>query len=283
MTRRLELCWGTLHGAPLETLLAAAAAGGFGAVSATPAMYALASPGGRNDADLGRLMDDLGVGVSVIDPLISPLPGTPSPDEVGADYRHLFAATEEDAYRAAEALGARTINLAHFGGQAVGLDELADAVGGICGRAAARGLRVAIEFFPESAIPDLAATLRLLDAVGAGNAGIMLDTLHFTRSGGVPAEIADLRPGSVVALQVADRAAQPPGTPYVPMSGRLLPGDGELPLALLLAPLLASPPALDVGLEGFDARLAGLEPQLAAREAGSALRRLLAGLGPAAI
>ena len=65
-------------------------------------------------------------------------------------------------------------------------------------------------------------------------------------------------PGLISGLQISDRREPPPGTPYTPMFGRLLPGEGELPLVALLRELLGREPGLTVGVEVFSEELKAL-------------------------
>src|SRR5262245_13629696 len=53
-----------------------------------------------------------------------------------------------------------------------------------CGAAAAaEGTRIAFEFQPYGAVPSLGAALDIVRGAGLSNIGIVLDTLHFCRSG----------------------------------------------------------------------------------------------------
>jgi sugar phosphate isomerase/epimerase len=112
-----------------------------------------------------------GVKVHAIDPLIGALPGTPRPADVPAENRAYFEFTEERCYRAAEALEAETINIAHFGGSAVPEPDFVDCLGPLAERARAHGLRLTLECLPESAIPDLASAQRIVTAVGTATSG----------------------------------------------------------------------------------------------------------------
>jgi sugar phosphate isomerase/epimerase len=249
----IALCWGTLIGTPLEPLIEAAGSAGIGAITLTAGLYEACA----------------------IDPLIGALPGTPRPADVPAENRAYFEFTEERCYRAAEALEAETINLAHFGGGAVAEQDFIDCLGPLAERARARGLRLTLEFLPESAIPDLASAQRLVTAVGAANLGVMLDTWHFARTHGTGEQLRAVPRGLISGLQISDRREPPPGTPYAPMFGRLLPGEGELPLVPLLRDLLGCEPGLTVGVEVFSEELKALPPkEAAARVAASTIRVL---------
>ncbi len=272
----IALCWGTVIGTPLEELIGAAAGAGLGAVTLTAGMYEDARARGLSDAALRRRLADEGLTVHAIDPLISALPGTPRPEDVPPQNRAYFEFTEERCYRAAEALRAQTVNLAHFGGGAVSEQAFIDTLGPLSERARRRGVDLTLEFLPESAIPDLPTAQRIVSAVGASNLGVLFDTWHYVRRGGTPAGLAALPPGLISGLQISDRIEPPPGAAYTPMGGRLLPGEGELPLAALLEALFAHSPGLTVGVEVFSDELRGLPAPEVARRVAASTRAVLA-------
>ncbi len=271
----IALCWGTLIGTPLEPLIEAAGSAALGAITLTAGMYEASRDAGVSDAQLRRRLAVNGVRVHAIDPLIGALPGTPRPADVPAENRAYFEFTEERCYRAAEALEAETINLAHFGGGAVAEQDFVDCLGPLAQRARSHGLRLTLEFLPESAIPDLASAQRIVTAVGAANLGVMLDTWHFARTHGTGEQLRAVPRGLISGLQISDRREPPPGTPYAPMFGRLLPGDGELPLVPLLRDLLGREPGLTVGVEVFSEELKALTPQEAAARVASSTLKVL--------
>ncbi len=258
----LELCCMTVRQAALPALIAVASEHGFGAVTTTPWLYDAA---GVSDRDLRRLLDDTGVRVTYIDGLITALPGTPPPRP--------GAATEEECFRMAVALGAGAVNVVHIGGVPTPMPELVDALGGVCERAGAEGLRIVVEFLPGTGIPDLPTALELVRGVGADNLGIVLDSWHLARSGGDPALLDPDAAAWIGALQISDRTRTQDLVPYVPMSGRFLPGEGELPLADLLARVLAVQPDLPVGIEV-------ISDDMRARSAGDAAAAAARGVAP---
>ena len=56
----------------------------------------------------------------------------------------------------------------------------------LCEHAAEHGVRVAIEFLPWSAVPDLATTWQIVRGSGTTNGGIVIDMLHWQRQPGGP-------------------------------------------------------------------------------------------------
>jgi sugar phosphate isomerase/epimerase len=113
-----------------------------------------------------------------------------------------------------------------------GLGRLAEQV-------AEAGARVCVEFLPWSGLPSLAAAWELVGPLSA-DVGIVLDAWHWQRQPGGPRpDILARIPGERIAyLQLCDAAAQPGPDPMAEtMNGRLLPGDGVVDFAGLLAGL----------------------------------------------
>jgi sugar phosphate isomerase/epimerase len=250
---RPTLCWGTVEGAPIPEVIEIAAATGYGAVTVTPAMYFEARAAGHTDADLRARLEGHGIEVAVVDPLLAGLPGCPTPESVAPRFRATFEHDEADCVRAARALGAPRINVAHYMGAPTPIDTLAEAVAGVARRVAEHGLAVSVEFMPEGSLTDLATALRVVEATGAPNVGILLDTWHFFRTAGRPADVAALPPGTITALQVSD--ARPDlfgvGTD-ARVRDRMLPGEGAIPLVEILRAVFGAHPVRDVGVEIFD-------------------------------
>ncbi len=274
MTPELELCCGTVRQASLVELISAAAATGFGAITANPTLHAEA---GLPAAELRARLSDAGVRVSNIDGFGSGLPGIPTGAAIdpyrsfhGRDVSRTFTTPEDAFYRSAEALGADSINIVHFGADpATPRDAIAEALTAICGRAASHGLRIVAEFIPGTGIHDIAAAAALIEMTGAPNLGIMFDTRHLTRSGGGVADVA--RYASLIgAIQLSDLKLAAVDDP-----NRLLPGEGELPLAEMLALILKAHPELPVGVEVFNDELPRMTPLDAARASADSLRPIV--------
>jgi len=260
--QRLGLCWGSVPGGTLLDIAQAASVAELSVIAVTPGQVADALVA-RSAVELCRRLDDLGVRVGVIDPLISPVPGTPLPADVEPRMRALFEASQEDCWRAAEAVGARTINLTHFLGVPQPRDAMREALARLAERNGAHGVASTFEFIPGTGVPDLpSAVVVTRDVPGLT---IMFDMWHFARSGGRIEDIDALPPGAIGGVQLNDWLPPEPGVPYVPMSGRLMPGDGCLPLADVLARIEANSPGLDVGIEVFNADLARMERDEAVR------------------
>ncbi len=267
------LWWGSLEGVDLVGLASCAAAAGFAFVSATPAMVlsAVEAHGGR----LRAVLDDLGVRTVMIDPLLRGLPGARAPASVGERWRSTFEHGEDDCHRAADAVGATILNVAHFLGAPVGRAPLVDAIGGITARARARGRSVAIEAMPEGGIGDLTEAAAIVAEIGDPSCGLTLDTWHWWRSGGDVGELRALTPGSVVAVQLADAEHTARGAGVDPPSReRLLPGTGAMPTREILELVRGAHPDALIGAEVFDRSQAGRPPAEVALDVAVAVRAL---------
>lgn len=111
-----------------------------------------------------------------------------------------------------------------------------------------RGMMFTVEFAPANAINSLEAALSAIAHVGAGRARLLIDAMHFFRSGGTAEGLAALDPDLIGYAQLCDAPMISAGGTYMQeaMFGRLVPGEGEFPLAKLVAAL---PADLPIGLE----------------------------------
>jgi sugar phosphate isomerase/epimerase len=120
-----------------------------------------------------------------------------------------------------------------------------------CELGATAGVRIAVEFMRYSAVRTIHDASRVVRAVGAANAGILVDALHLARSGGTPADVKRLDPRAIVFAQLCDGKCvhgelDDDQLRHEARTGRLYPGDGSLPLAEFLAAL---PPGTEIEYE----------------------------------
>lgn len=96
-----------------------------------------------------------------------------------------------------------------------------------------RGLRFQIEGAAWTPIHSLESCLRLIDATGMDNVGLVIDYWHFWASrGATPEEIARLDSSLIYGVHMCDGYRPEPGQPW-PDERELrgaLPGEGELPV-----------------------------------------------------
>lgn len=276
--QHLGLCWGSVAGGRLFDLVRVAAENGLETLAITPTHVDELLAQGMRKSDIRSRLATHGIRVTVIDPLISPLPGVAAPSaDMDPAIRRLLSYRREDCWRAAETVDALIINVAHFSGGPVEASLLENAVARLAEENYARGFASTFEFVPGTGVPNLASAARL--AAASPHVRVMFDTWHFARSGGTLADIEALPPGVIGGVQINDWLPAKPNTPYVPMSGRLIPGDGCLPLAAILARIEANSPGLDVGIEVFSDDLAALGHDAAVRRLTAATRPILAAAG----
>lgn len=126
--------------------------------------------------------------------------------------------------------------------------ETADKLGRLCEHAASRGVRLSLEFGAFTAVRDLCDALTVLTLCDREDAGLLIDPLHFARTGGAPSDLTGIAASRFAYAQFCDAPALGPSPRDVPaiieeaLDLRLFPGDGDLPLAALLAVLPAGTP-----------------------------------------
>lgn len=153
-------------------------------------------------------------------------------------------------------------------------DEVVERFGQLCARAASTDVVMVLEFLPIFTIGTLAAALSVVEEVGLG--GVLVDTLHLSRSGGSVEELADVPRALLPYLQLADAPAEVPDREALreeALHGRLLPGDGELPLDAVLRAVPDVPVSVELRSAGLMA--AHRDPIERARVVLAATRRLL--------
>ncbi|MCF7550665.1 sugar phosphate isomerase/epimerase [Pseudonocardia sp. WMMC193] len=96
------------------------------------------------------------------------------------------------------------VHVAAFTGEPA---RIADDFAAVCERHP--GTPIAVEFMPYSAVRDLAAGRRLVAHAGTPNAAVVLDIVHFFRSGGVTADLTDEVLREVAVVQLSDVSARP--------------------------------------------------------------------------
>ena len=148
----------------------------------------------------------------------------------------------------------------------------------LCDRAASYRLGVGLEFAVYTGVRTLADAVRMVTGSKRANASVLVDALHFSRSGGLPAHIADVDPSLFPYAQICDASPDMPGPTDSPAlirearTGRLLPGEGVLPLRELVAAL---PAGLPLAIEAPCRATAELPAVERARRAYQALATLL--------
>ena len=129
----------------------------------------------------------------------------------------------------------------------------------LCALAGGLGLKPALEFIPYTHVTRLADALQIVQSAGAPNAGLLIDLLHLSRSGGTTAQLGSVPAELVHFAHVCDApAAIPPTTDALRREARgdrLYPGEGALPVRDFLAAL---PGGVPVAIEAPNVRHAHL-------------------------
>jgi sugar phosphate isomerase/epimerase len=153
-----------------------------------------------------------------------------------------------------------------------------DRFGDLCDRAAGYGLEVGLEFAVYTGVRTLAHAADIVGRSKRANAFVIIDALHFSRSGGVPAHVAAVDPSLLRYAQICDAGPDMPAPTDTPLlirearTGRLLPGEGVLPLKELVAAL---PHGAPLAIEAPCRDTAHLPPLERARRAYRALTQLV--------
>jgi sugar phosphate isomerase/epimerase len=215
-------------------------------VSMRATKAAMAETGvGVNDIELVRITGDIDVGA--LEPFLA------AGAELGA--RHVITAPyDPDLARLAERLGA--------------IAELA----------ARYGLRPVLEFFPWTDVPDLETAVRVVEAAGRPETGILVDTLHFNRSGSSIEQLDRVPAWRLPFVHVADAPVRKSYTTeellHAARAERLPPGEGAIDIAGILEHM---PKGIPIALEvPMTARTAAEGAEAVALRVREAASRLLA-------
>ncbi|KPH68114.1 TIM barrel protein [Novosphingobium sp. ST904] len=111
-----------------------------------------------------------------------------------------------------------------------------------------RQMKAVLEFAPPHAVNSLESAIKALHECQAQNIGLVIDAMHFFRSGSDLETLRGLDPNLVAYAQLCDVPLRGAGGDYLAEASfeRLAPGDGELPLQALVAAL---PRDVGIGIE----------------------------------
>jgi sugar phosphate isomerase/epimerase len=268
--REVALAHLSLAGVPRPDALSVAAAVGVRRVclrlapahAGDPVPDVLREPGGV--ARLRRQVGDAGLGVLDVEVLRL------RPEDAVRDHERTLEAAAE--------LGAAHVLVI---GNDPDEDRTAERLVGLCELAEPLGVRPALEFMAFTAVPDLAACLRIVQRAGR-RPGVLVDPLHLARSGGSPEEVAAVDRDLLPYAQFCDAAGPRPGSDAElaaeARERRLPPDSGELPLVEVVRALPAEAP-LALEVPGPPAALAS-DPERWARQLLDGTRSVLRRLAP---
>lgn len=273
MWKGLALHTWTLDTTPLAEVLRIARTTGWDAIELRRLDFKRAAERGQSAADVLDLVKRSGLPVACVGVEVGWMFAE------GAERRRLLDAFDESC-RWATALGCATVMSPVDRGQGP-VEQAVRSVREVGDIAARHPVRLALEFNSQSAqFNTLAAVREVLREAGHPQCGILLDTYHFGRSGGDPANLDQLSPDEIVYIQFSDvpRAGLEPGKAL----DRLPPGQGSVPFRAIFR---RPPVAAYAGYLSYEAPNPTAwtrDPEAAAREALAATRAALAGVPPGA-
>jgi sugar phosphate isomerase/epimerase len=143
-----------------------------------------------------------------------------------------------------------------------------------------RGIQTVVEPVPGLTVGDLSTALAAREYVGRADFRLLIDTMHLVRSGSSAADLAAVDPEHIGYAQLNDTTLQPRLENYMEeaMFERMVPGEGELPLADILS-VLPDDIVLEIEVPQRSLALAGVSPIDRVRPCVEAARRLLAEIG----
>jgi sugar phosphate isomerase/epimerase len=140
----------------------------------------------------------------------------------------------------ADGLGGRHVTAGEFRSGSLDPDAAAARLAVLAGRLGERGLLVALEAFPWSALPEVGSAVDLLRRSGAANAGLMVDVWHFFNGGAGLDALDDLPGAGVAAVQLNDGPRVHEDFLQHARAARRLPGTGELDVVGLVRAVQAT-------------------------------------------
>lgn len=160
-----------------------------------------------------------------------------------------FDVSSMDAFLSSGAeLGAKYIVTAPYDPD---LNRLADNLARFSEHAHRFNMAPVLEFFPWTNVPDFNTALDIVARTHDPQIGILLDTLHFDRSASCVSDIAKADPERLPFIHLCDAMVMPRYSEddllHTAREARLIPGQGQIALAAILAKLSADTPiALEI-------------------------------------
>ena len=189
----------------------------------------------------------------------------------------LDIATLEPFAAAGAALGAKHIIAAPYDPD---WDRLADQLARLNALAKRYGMTSVLEFFPWTTVPDLASAIDVIERTRDDSIGVLVDSLHFDRSGAPWNALAQMPASRLPFCHLADAEAltnqSTDAMIFVARENRLPPGEGAIDLLRFLTTM---PPDCPISVEVPNAALiAALGTAAWLKRVGAASHRLLAAL-----
>jgi sugar phosphate isomerase/epimerase len=152
-----------------------------------------------------------------------------------------FAILVDDLVEAARILQPATIQVIVAKAEGA-IPQFQDAAGRL--RGVAPDAVFALESIPGTGIDSIGSALEFIDATGIDRFGLNLDSWHFFHGPDGWPELESLTSEEIVQVQFSDGPASSADAMQTMMTGRVLPGDGELDLRRFVATMR------DIGFDG---------------------------------
>jgi sugar phosphate isomerase/epimerase len=137
------------------------------------------------------------------------------------------------------------------------LDRFSDRFAEYCALAQRYGLTADLEFMPWTFVPNLPTASRIVEKMRSPAAGVLIDALHFDRSGSHIEDLSRIPQGRLHYWQICDAPAERPATMeamiHAAREERMFPGEGGIDLVSLAK---AMPDNITVSIEVPTATLA---------------------------
>jgi sugar phosphate isomerase/epimerase len=263
------LCCVSLLPIDLPSLIGAAVAGGFDAISVIPVILRRSEERfGFSLADMRKMIEDNGLFLSEIEAAGNWL----APAERGSRWRQ--KTSDEEFIELGHAMGARTLVATHFGPPRPE-EEAAEAFARLCDMAAAADMNVALEFPAFATICDVQTAWQVARLADRPNAGILVDTWHHYRKGADDRALRGVPGSRVMAVQLADADAEMRGSAEEDVIFRKMPGEGDLNIPRAVGYLEDMGVTCPIGVEVWNKCLNQQGAEVAARRLGQSLRKVL--------
>ena len=275
----LVLAAGTMQAFGLQERLDAARAAGFAGISLFAADLEKWAAEGLDAEAVGARIADAGLWISEVEIIGNWLPGASGKQDMPQWLvEFLQRMTPDHVLDLAQRVGARGVSIADLLGAENPSSLISQHFADICEMAAEAGLYVALEFIPTGSVPTLEAAWDVVDAAGARNGGLMIDSWHFFRGGSLLESLESIPGDRIFAVQIGDGPAAAEADLDEAMAhSRLLPGAGEMNLSALQASLAKTGTAAPVAVEVFSDAFAGRSADEVATECMRAAKDLIKG------
>ena len=142
------------------------------------------------------------------------------------------------------------------------------------------GISAVLEFYPWTVVPNLETAIDVVDAAQRAELGILVDTLHFNRSGSKVEQLDALPASRLPYMQMCDAPVQPSYTTeellHAGRAERLPPGEGGIDLLDILRHMPRGIPiALEIPMTAMSAAQGAEAVAVRARQAAERLLRAL--------